>query len=90
MDSKRLKLLERAFEAEVSAGRNKHHLHMMQTRAALAETLVDEGLLAKCKVHLSGVTVEGYELTHLGRMSYCMTCEEEVPNKRINAPEGSR
>jgi hypothetical protein len=54
---------------------NGCQLHLMQTKAALAETLAEEGLLAKCKVSISGATVEGYELTHLGRMAYCMACD---------------
>lgn len=74
MDSKRMKLLKRAYEAEVNAALGGHQLHMMQTKAALADTMVEEGYLARCKVNVSGATVEGYELTHAGRMAYCMTC----------------
>lgn len=80
MDSKRLKLLEWAYAAEVNAALGGRPLHMMQTKAALAETMVEEGYLAKCKVKVSGATVEGYELTHVGRMAYCMECEDELPN----------
>ncbi len=76
MDKKRLGLLEKAYAAEVNSARQGNQLHFMQTKAALAETMVEEGLLAKCKVQISGATVEGYELTHVGRMSYCMTCDE--------------
>ena len=79
MDKKRLALLEKAFDAEVSAALRGHQLHIMQTKSKLAETLAEEGLLAKCKVQISGATVEGYELTHVGRMAYCMTCDE-MPN----------
>lgn len=82
MDKKRLALLEKAYEAEVSAALEGHWLHMMQTKAALAETMVEEGYLAKCKVSVSGATAEGYELTHVGRMAYCMTCEE-MPNAAV-------
>lgn len=84
MDSKRLKLLERAYEAEVNAALSGHGLHMMQTKAALAETMVDEGYLAKCKATMSGATFEGYELTHVGRMAYCMACEDELPNAKVS------
>ena len=80
MDSKRMKLLERAYEAEIFAAIGSHGLHMVQTKAALAETMVEEGYLAKCKTTLHGATIEGYELTHVGRMAYCMTCEDELPN----------
>lgn len=80
MDGKRMKLLERAFEAEIDAALSGRGLHMMQTKSALAETMVEEGYLAKCKATMSGATFEGYELTHFGRMAYCMTCEDELPN----------
>lgn len=80
MDSKRLKLLERAYGAEIDAAMIGHGLHMMQTNAALAKTMVEEGYLAECKVTVSGTTIEGYELTHVGRLAYCMTCEDELPN----------
>lgn len=80
MDNKRLKLLERAYEAEITAALSGHGLHMMQTKAALAETMVEEGYLAKCKETVSGVTIEGYELTDVGRMAFCMECDVELPN----------
>jgi hypothetical protein len=80
MDKKRLALLGKAYETEVNAALAGHGLHMMQTKAALAETMVEEGYLAKCKATVSGATVAGYELTHVGRMTYCMECEDELPN----------
>lgn len=73
MDSKRMKLLERAYAAEINAALGGHPLHMMQTKSALAEAMVEEGYLAKCKATALGATFEGYELTHVGRMAYCMT-----------------
>jgi len=78
MDKKRLKLLERAYEAEVNAAlSNGHGLHIMQTTSALANTMVDEGYLAKCLMYASGMTIEGYELTDIGRATYCMHREPE-------------
>jgi len=82
MDKKRLILLEKAFEAEVRAALHGSQLHMMQTKSKLAETLVEEGRLSRCKVKVSGVTVEGFELTHFGRMEYCMTCDD-MPNVTV-------
>ena len=76
MDKKRLALLERAFTAEVEAGLSKG-IHVIQTKAKLADVMVDEGLLAKRELKVSGVTIAGYELTHAGRMSYCMSCEAD-------------
>lgn len=77
MDDKRLKLLELAYGAEVDAALGGHNLHMMQTKSALAETMVEEGYLARFKTKLSGVTIEGYELTHVGRIAYCINNDEE-------------
>lgn len=79
MNKRELALLEKAFEAEVAHGVGECFTHIMQTKSKLAEKLCEEGLLAKSSVKLDGwppVTISGYELTHLGRMSYCMTCEE--------------
>lgn len=87
MDSKRMNLLERAYAAEVNAALGGHPLHMMQTKAALAEKMVEEGYLAKCKATVSGATFEGYELTHVGRMAYCMECEDELPNVLVQGRE---
>lgn len=74
MDKKRLALLEKAFVAEINAGLNGHQLHLIQTKAKLAEVMAEEGLLAKRKVSMAGVAVEGYELTNFGHMTYCTLC----------------
>ncbi|HEX6827318.1 MAG TPA: hypothetical protein VF077_13445 [Nitrospiraceae bacterium] len=76
LDMKRWKLLERAYEAEINAALRGHGLHIIQTRAALAKTMVDEGYFDECTVVVSGVTVNGYSLTHAGRMMYCMECDD--------------
>jgi hypothetical protein len=81
MDGKRMKLLERAYNAEIDAALNRHPLHLMQTKAALAKTMVDEGYLAECKVTVSSATFDGYELTHAGRMAYCIWCEDALHTK---------
>lgn len=73
MNKRELALLERAYKAEVKAALSNHVIHLIQTRSALAEKMVEEGYLTKCKMVVSGVTIEGYELSHLGRTSYCMT-----------------
>jgi acetoacetate decarboxylase len=52
--------------------------------AELAETMVEEGYLVKCKSTALGATFEGYELTHVGRMAYCMECKDELPNAERN------
>lgn len=76
MNAKRLNLLERAYDAEVNAALNGSGLHILQTKSALAKQMAEEGYLQEVKVTFSGVTVEGYELTHAGRMSFCMSCSE--------------
>lgn len=75
MDKKRLELLERAFVVELTAALGGHRFYMMQTKSKLAEKMVAEGYLAKCKENISGATVEGYKLTSVGHMTYCKLCE---------------
>ena len=79
MNKKDLDLLERAFNAEINAALAGRP-HPMQTRAkARADALVADGLLAKCVEVCRGIRIEGYELTHAGRLAYCLTCEDEAP-----------
>jgi hypothetical protein len=75
---KRLALLERAFSCEIEAALDKTP-HVMQTRSIkAADALVAEGLLAKRSIKwgagVFAMTIEGYELTHAGRLIYCSTC----------------
>jgi len=75
MDKKDFALLERAFEAEVRGAIQKCP-RLMQTKAtARADSMVADGLLAKAAEMWNGVLVEGYELTHAGRLFYCATCD---------------
>jgi hypothetical protein len=46
----------------------------MQTKSKTAKKLVDDLLLAERTIVFNGVTVKGYELTHAGRMLYCIGC----------------
>jgi hypothetical protein len=82
MDTKDLDLLEKAFAAEIDAAVNKSPLYMMQTKATKrADALVADGLLRKLSGTLGGrYTVEGYALTELGRLTYCMRerCSDET------------
>lgn len=74
-----LRILEQAFEREIDAALTRGKLHLLQTRSKLAEKLADEGYLSRAKVTIMGyppVIVSGFELTHLGRMTYCATCED--------------
>jgi hypothetical protein len=49
----------------------------MQTKSKVALKLVEEGYLIKDSQTIGGrfpVTVHGYRLTHLGRITYCVGC----------------
>ena len=71
-------LLEKAFAAEIAGALTKSP-RLMQTRSKLAEELVTEGLLEKVSERFGGgifgVTLEGYKLTHAGRLLYCASCD---------------
>ena len=76
MTKQELNLLERAFAAEIGAA-IEGAPRPMCTKSKLAETLVADGLLAKCVEVWRGIKFEGYELTHAGRFAYCATCAAE-------------
>jgi hypothetical protein len=74
-----LDLLGKVFDAEVQ-GALTGGCSLYQTRKlALALKLVGDGLLRECVEVFGGrfpVTIKGFELTELGRLTYCMTCTE--------------
>ena len=77
MNKRELALLEKAFSLEIEAALNGVS-DLMKTKSKLADDLVIGGYLIKAKDQLCGrfpVTIEGYRLTDLGRMTYCKTCE---------------
>lgn len=79
MGKRMLKMLERAFDAEIGAAFS-NGVDIFQTKSKLANELVEEGYLIEAEMTLHGrvpVTVKGYRLTHLGRLTYCSTCEGE-------------
>jgi len=68
-----IKALERIFSREID-GRLP-----FQSRAKIYEKLEQEGLVSRMSRTFGGrfpCTVYGYELTHLGRLTYCRSCEE--------------
>lgn len=78
MNKRELLLLEKAFNAEIGAALSGSGVHLIQTRSKLALKLVEDGMLAKKTVNMGGrfpMTINGFELTELGRMIYCMNCE---------------
>lgn len=74
VSSKELKMLEKAYEAEVNAALNKNIPHLMQTKSKTAKKLVGDLLLAEKEIVFNGVTIKGYELTNAGRVMYCINC----------------
>lgn len=72
LNKRSMALLEKAFAAEIAGG-----LGLMQTKSKLAAQLVEEGYLMQVTERINcrlPVTVEGYRLTHLGRLTYCLSC----------------
>lgn len=75
MNKRELAVLEKAFEAEIN------DRLPFQTRSKLAAWLERDGYLQPMTVEYSdnfgAMTVKGWQLTHLGRLTYCATCKEE-------------
>lgn len=71
MKKTELQILEKAFEAEVSAALSGHGIHLFQTKSKVAKKLAEEGYLHFTEIDFQGMTISGYELTHLGRLTYC-------------------
>lgn len=76
-DTEEMKLLERVFNAEFESVANKNGLTHRYTprnkkERGTADHLVNEGLL----VSVTHEDSTAYELTHAGRMLYCMSCDE--------------
>ena len=76
MTKKDIAILGRAFDCEVRAALSKCS-PIMQTKSAIADCLVSEGLLEKSTERIGIATIEGYTLTHAGRFAYCAICEDE-------------
>jgi len=78
MKKQELKMLEKIYAAEIN-GALSGGCHLFQTKSKIADALTTEGYVRKRTMVLSfggmfPVHIEGYELTELGRMAYCMTC----------------
>ncbi len=79
MTKAELKVLERIFETEVRGllpfqfGRRKD--------PAIALRLADAGMIHRMRntipSRLGAITIDGWELTHAGRITYCSTCEDK-------------
>ena len=72
MNKADLRVLERAFAMEVRGS-------ILQGKSKRIDALVASGHLQPETITFGGrfsVTCKGYSLTHLGRLEYCMTCDE--------------
>ncbi len=83
MNKAGLKVLEQAFAAEIE------DRLPFQSRSALAHKLAADGYLQPMEINyrpdrFGAVVVKGWQLTHLGRITYCETCKDEPE------PQGQR
>lgn len=74
MTKAELAILEKAYEAEIDGALSSHGIHLFQTKSKVAAKLAAEGYLTFTYTMFQGVKISGYELTHLGRLTYCATC----------------
>ena len=71
---KELNILERAYEAEIRSAFSEGLPHLLQTKSKTAKKLVEDGLLDFTTICMGNVNINGYELTELGRLTYCTEC----------------
>jgi len=81
--SAELKMLERLFAAEIE------DRLPFQSKAAIMKRLEDKGLVMRMKREFPAdrfgpIKVEGWCLTLLGNMSYCMSCVSPEPQPAIS------
>jgi hypothetical protein len=83
-----MKMLERAFAAEIE------DRLPFQSRSDIAHRLAKEGYLQPMTIEhqadrFGPITVKGWQLTHLGRLTYCASCDEPSPSGDL-LPEGNK
>lgn len=93
MTKAELAMLEKVFSREVEAALNKWPHHLFHSRGQIAARLATDGYLQYRIIELPDLNfgrihVDGYELTHLGRLAYCMTCDDAAPTHGATAPDG--
>ena len=74
MLKKELNMLEKAYEAEIASALNKNIPHVYQTKSKHAKKLAEDGYLRFTTVCMGNININGYELTELGRLTYCTEC----------------
>lgn len=80
MNKRELALLERAYTQEIDSALSGG-LDILQTKSKLAQKLCEDGLLewrtATINTYIAPMLIEGYVLTHAGRIAYCTWAEED-------------
>lgn len=73
----KIALLERAFTAEIDSAQHKCP-NLIQSKAATALQLVEDGLLLHARVVWHGAILEGFRLSDLGMIAYCEHYKTEL------------
>lgn len=76
MNKRSMAMLEKAYAVEVAAAVSGG-TDILQTKSRVAEILAEDGYLIKAEATIPGrfpVKIEGYRLTHAGRLTYCASC----------------
>ena len=81
MSRAEFKMLERIFTAEVDHAFRKARVpYCFQSKAKIMQTLEEKGLVESVSFRVGNdalaCTVEGWQLSHLGRLTYCASCVE--------------
>jgi hypothetical protein len=79
-----LRALERVFEAEIAGAVGGRVSHLFQSKASIYKRLELVGLVRYVNSvtligggALGSVAISGYELTHDGRLAYCINCGDD-------------
>lgn len=80
MKKSELRMLGHIFGAEVYAAVNHQPwMRVYQSRSKMIKKLKEMGMVQEARARVGGVlgvTIEGWELTRLGHITYCMSCED--------------
>lgn len=72
-------MLEKIFGADIEAALSKSPRVFQTNSTKVIHALRDKGMVRETEERLGGrfpVTIKGWELTALGHMTYCMSCDE--------------
>jgi hypothetical protein len=75
-----LELLGKVFAVEVHAALTPRYPMVFQTRSKRIQALKEMGMVKEAEKRVGrgpfAVTIKGWELTALGHLTYCMSCDE--------------